>query len=159
SREPEAGAPEDALVSGSRLNDVVPKLTDFGLAKRLEGGGSLTQTGAILGTPGYMAPEQAEAKTEVGPPADVHALGGLLSDLLPGRPPFRPPTQVDTILQLLSGDPVPPSRLQPQVPRDLETIALKCLQKEPRKRYASAAALADDLRRFLDDQPILARPV
>ncbi len=125
--------------------DGTPKITDFGLAKRATGGGHLTATGAILGTPSYMAPEQAEAKKDVGPLADVYALGAILYEMVTGRPPFQAPTTLDTIMQVLTQEPVPPSRLQPGLPADLETICLKCLQKEPPKRDASAEALADDL--------------
>jgi len=149
--------------------DGTPKITDFGLAKRLasldpaspgrQPGEGLTTTGAILGTPSYMAPEQAAGKKDVTPLCDVYALGALLYEMVTGRPPFRAPTPMDTILQVLTQEPVPPSRLQPGLPRDLETICLKCLQKEPHKRYASAEALADDLARFREDRPIVARPV
>jgi serine/threonine protein kinase/WD40 repeat protein len=138
---------------------LVPKITDFGLAKRLDGGGTMTATGAILGTPGYMAPEQAEGKKAIGPAADVWALGAILYELLTGRPAFRAATMLDTVLQVLDGEPVPPRQLRPKVPRDLETICLKCLQKDPRRRYDSAEDLADDLDRYLTDRPILARPV
>jgi WD40 repeat protein len=140
-------------------SDGVPKITDFGLAKRGAVGTGMTQTGAILGTPSYMAPEQAEAKKEIGPAADTYSLGAIFYEMLTGRPPFRAPTPLDTVLQVISEEPVPPRQLQSKVPRDLETICLKCLQKDPRKRYASAEELADDLARFLADQPIVARPV
>jgi WD40 repeat protein/predicted Ser/Thr protein kinase len=134
------------------------KITDFGLAKKLGEKGQ-TQTGSIMGTPSYMAPEQADGKSkEIGPAADIYALGAILYELLTGRPPFKAATALDTVLQVLSDEPVPVRRLQPKAPRDLETICLKCLHKEPSKRYASAEAMKKDLQRFLDDEPILARP-
>jgi eukaryotic-like serine/threonine-protein kinase len=140
--------------------DGTPKITDFGLAKLIREDAGQTGSGLVLGTPSYMAPEQASGKSrQVGPAADVYSLGAILYELLTGRPPFRAETPLDTIMQVVNGDPVPPSRLQPKVPRDLETICLHCLQKDPRRRYASAAALAEDLRRFLDGRPIMARPV
>jgi WD40 repeat protein len=138
--------------------DGIPKITDFGLAKRLDGVTLHTQTGAIVGTPNFMAPEQTEGKG-VGPLADVHALGAILYDLLTGRPPFVAETPLDTLLRVRDEEPVPPSLLRPRLPRDLETICLKCLGKEPRQRYASALALAEDLQRFLRGEPIRARPV
>jgi eukaryotic-like serine/threonine-protein kinase len=138
--------------------DGTPKVADFGLAKSLDAGAGLTATESILGTPSYMAPEQAEGKArQVGPLADVYALGAILYELLVGRPPFRGTTVLETLEQVKTAEPVPPSRLLPGVPRDAETIALKCLQKDPAKRYASAEALAEDLRRFLEDRPIRAR--
>ena len=127
------------------------KITDFGLAKRLEGSSLQTATGAILGTPSYMAPEQAQGKTrELGPAVDVYALGAILYEMLTGRPPFRGETPLDTVQQVVGQEPVPLTRLNPKVPRDLETICLKCLEKRPTQRYPSAGALADEVRRFLE---------
>jgi serine/threonine protein kinase/tetratricopeptide (TPR) repeat protein len=138
----------------------LPKLTDFGLAKRVERGAGLTQAGEVLGTPNYMAPEQARGRAaEVGPHSDTWALGAILYECLTGRPPFQGPTPTDTLLQVIHKEPVSPRRLQPGVSRDLETICLKCLNKEPSRRYASAEALADDLRRFQAGKPIHARPL
>jgi serine/threonine protein kinase len=141
-------------------DDGSPKITDYGLARKLDQAGQ-TQPGTVLGTPGYMAPEQAGGKgqQELGPACDIYALGAILYECLTGRPPFKAATPLDTVLQVLSDEPVPPSQLQPTSPRDLETICLKCLQKEPAKRYGSAEDLADDLRRFRAGEPILARPV
>jgi serine/threonine-protein kinase len=138
--------------------DGTPKITDFGLAKKLDEAGQ-TRSGAILGTPSYMAPEQAGGKSgAIGPFADVYALGAILYECLTGRPPFKAATAMDTIMQVVSDEPVPPSRLQSKTPRDLETICLKCLHKEPTQRYASAVELADDLRRFQTGEPVKARP-
>jgi serine/threonine protein kinase/formylglycine-generating enzyme required for sulfatase activity len=135
------------------------KITDFGLAKRLNEDGR-TQTGVIMGTPSYMAPEQAAGRSEdLGPAVDIYALGALLYEMLTGRPPFRAATPFDTVNQVLNEEPLPPRRFQSRIPRDLEVICLKCLQKDAKKRYPSAEALADDLRRFLNDEPIIARPV
>jgi WD40 repeat protein/tRNA A-37 threonylcarbamoyl transferase component Bud32 len=140
--------------------DGVPKVTDFGLAKRVDAGPGLTQSGVILGTPSYMAPEQASGKSkQIGPACDVYALGAILYELLTGRPPFRAETALDTVLQVLNEEPVPPSRLQPKLARDLETICLKALAKAPARRYATARELAEDLRQFLNGEAIQARPV
>ena len=139
--------------------DGTPKITDFGLAKRLDEEGR-TVSGAVMGTPGYMAPEQARGRAaEIGPATDVYALGAVLYQMLTGRPPFRGESAVDVVLQVLTVDPPPPRQLRPDLPRDLETICLTCLRKEPKRRYASAGALADDLRRFLDHRPIMVRRV
>jgi tetratricopeptide (TPR) repeat protein/tRNA A-37 threonylcarbamoyl transferase component Bud32 len=140
--------------------DGSPKLTDFGLAKLLDVGTGPTPTDAFLGTPSYIAPEQAAGKTrEVGVGADVYSLGAILYELLTGRPPFQGQTLLSTLAQVQTEEPVPPSRLRANLSRDLESICLKCLEKSPRRRYASAAALADDLARFLDGQPVEARPI
>jgi WD40 repeat protein/serine/threonine protein kinase len=140
--------------------DGTPKITDFGLVKQLDGAMQLTHTGMIMGTPCYMAPEQVRANPrDVGPAADVYALGTILYQMLTGRPPFQGETAHDVLLQVTHAEPVAPRRLLPQVPRDLETICLKCLHKEPRRRYASALDLAEDLRRFRQGEPILARPI
>jgi hypothetical protein len=139
--------------------DGTPKVTDFGLAKKLDEAGQ-TQSGAIMGTPSYMAPEQARGQgSGVGPAADTYALGAILYECLTGRPPFKAATTLETLQQVLEDEPVPPTRLNAQVPRDLETICLKCLRKEAARRYTSAEALAEDLRRYLAGEPILARPV
>src|SRR5262249_32884259 len=135
------------------------KVTDFGLAKRLDVTRGQTQSGALMGTPSYMAPEQAAGRTkEIGPRADVYGVGAILYELLTGRPPFRAETGWDTLYRVLHEEPVPPGRLHPKLARDLETICLTCLQKEQGRRYASVAALTDDLRRFLGSEPIQARP-
>lgn len=153
--------------------DGTPKITDFGLAKKLNTIGDLagpgrqlgedaglTRSGAVMGTPSYMAPEQAAGKTkEIGPAADVYALGAILYECLTGRPPFKAATAVDTILQVLCDEAIPPARLNREIPRDLDTICLHCLQKEPPRRFLSALAVADDLGRYLAGEPIRARPV
>jgi formylglycine-generating enzyme required for sulfatase activity len=147
------------LVLRGGVSDAVPKISDFGIAKLLDVEGQ-TQSGVLLGTPSYMAPEQAGGQIKVvGPAVDVYALGATLYECLTGRPPFKAATAYDTLLQVLHEEPVSPRQLNPAIPRDLETICLKCLHKGPDKRYASAAALATDLRHFLNGEPILARPV
>lgn len=146
--------------------DGTPKITDFGLAKKLEtandpkGEGGLTATNAIVGTPSYMAPEQAGGKSKcIGLAADIYALGAILYECLTGRPPFKAATTLDTIFQVIYEEPVSPRRLNVRVPRDLETICLKCLHKDARRRYGSADELAQDLSRYLAGEPILARPI
>jgi tetratricopeptide (TPR) repeat protein len=143
----------------------VPKVADFGLAKQLDADpdgitpGYRTESGALLGTPAYMAPEQASGDPKaVGRAADIYALGAILYECLTGRPPFKAAGVLETLEQVRSREPVPPSRLQPGVPRDLQTVCLKCLEKDPARRYASGLDLADDLRRFLEGRPVLARP-
>lgn len=139
----------------------VPKIADFGLAKRMEKGvTALTRTGSIMGTPCYMAPEQASGHIQkIGPCTDVYALGAMLYEMLTGQPPFLAETELETLQQVISEEPVRPGRLQPDLARDLETICLKCLEKEPSRRYGSAQELADDLDRYLNGMTILARPV
>lgn len=139
---------------------LVPKVTDFGLAKQLDSEQGQTATGAVLGTPSYMAPEQAEGRNrDIGPAVDIYALGAILYECVTGRPPFRASTPLETIQQVLSQSPVAVRQLQPAVPKDLETICLKCLHKEPHRRYATAEDLVADLQRFLRREPVLARPI
>lgn len=135
-----------------------PHVTDFGLAKQLDAGTSLTRSGAVLGTPSYMAPELASGdRGAIGPASDVYSMGTILYALLTGRPPFQGPSPVDTVLMVLDQEPLPPRLLNRKLNRDLEMIVLKCLQKPPELRYASSAALADDLEAYLHDEPISAR--
>src|SRR4029079_19393231 len=155
----------NAHVADSSFLAAVPKIADFGLAKIAYGEWegqrhrSLTVTGDLIGTPSYMAPEQAAPSgAPVGPGADVYALGAIFYELLTGRPPFKGETLLETVLQVLHSEPVAVTNLQPNVPRDLETICAKCLRKEPHNRYATASELADDIQRFLQDKPINARP-
>jgi WD40 repeat protein len=136
-----------------------PLVTDFGLAKRIGGDGGQTQSGAIVGTPSYMAPEQAAAKKGLSMAVDVYSLGAILYELLTGRPPFQAETPIDIVLQVLEKEPQRPRTLNRRISRDLETICLKCLEKDPQRRYGSAEALAEDLERWLKGEPILARPV
>ena len=154
-------AADSSSLSGSGLSKAILnlglKVGDFGLARLAEAPG-LTQTDLVMGTPEYMAPEQAAGQSRVGPEADVWSLGALLYTMLAGRPPFQAANALDTLLLVKTADPVSVSRLQPSCPRDLDTICKKCLNKDPIRRYASAAALADDLRCFLDNRPITARP-
>ena len=135
-------------------------MTDFGLAKRTEEDSNLTGTGDILGTPSYMPPEQAGGRlSDVRETADVYALGAVLYATLTGRPPFQTDNRFDTLMQVLEREPVPPRQLNPKVPLDLETICLRCLEKDRRRRYASAAELSAELRRFLNGEPIKVRPI
>ncbi len=155
--------PEDNTAAGAQT-PVTLKITDFGLAKQLNdvrGVASLkTQAGAVMGSPSYMAPEQALGdSSQLGPTVDVYALGAMLYEFLTGRPPFRASTPIDTIMQVINDEPVPPTRLQPRLPKDIETICLKCLSKDPKKRYATVAELGADLQRFIHDEPIQARPI
>jgi serine/threonine protein kinase len=137
-----------------------PRITDFGLAKRMTADEGATQTGQVLGSPRYMPPEQAAGRRgEVGPASDVYSLGAILYHLLTGRAPFVAEAMQEILRQVLNDAPLAPRRLNPGVPRDLETICLKCLEKEPGHRYPTAAALAEDLGRFLNDEPVRARRV
>jgi serine/threonine protein kinase len=135
-----------------------PKITDFGIAKRM-GAARQTQTGKILGTPAYMSPEQALGGRQVGPSTDIYALGAILYDTLTGRPPFEADNTLDTMVQTIQCDPVSPRALQPKLPRDLEVVCLKCLEKSPDRRYDTALDLADDLERLLRSEPVRARPI
>lgn len=149
--------PKDEI---STLESAIPMIADFGLAKTLGDNGESTVSGTVLGTPSYMAPEQAAGRTrDIGPRTDVYALGAILYQMLTGRPPFHAATPWDTIHQVIRDEPVSPRRLQGAVPADLETICLKCLSKDPARRYASAMELADDLTRFLGGEPVHARPI
>jgi tetratricopeptide (TPR) repeat protein len=163
---PETGSGTEApTLHDSRTNtptpppELSPKITDFGLAVGRDQSSGLTRQGQILGTPSYMAPEQAIGKTdEAGPAVDIYALGAILYECVTGRPPFLAETELETLRQVTEQDPPPPRELQPNVPRDLETVCLKCLHKDPAKRYPTAGALADDLARFRIGDAILARP-
>ena len=151
----EAAASSDRL----RIGACIPKVTDFGLAKRLGEADGRTQTGAVLGTPAYMAPEQAAGRSKaIGPRADVYALGCLLYELLTGRPPLRGETHLETLLFVVEREPLPLRAINPSVPRDLETVCLKCLRKDPSRRHSTALDLADDLRRHLRGEAVHARP-
>jgi serine/threonine protein kinase len=154
--------PANILLEGDRrlpLEQLTPKVSDFGLAKHLDAGRGRTIDGAIVGTPSYMAPEQASGKSkEAGPPADVHALGAILYECLTGRPPFLAATVTETLLQVISEEPVSPRQLNPVVDRSLAAVCLKCLEKKSKDRYPTAAALAADLKRWLNGEPIPLEP-
>ncbi|MGI9328643.1 MAG: serine/threonine-protein kinase, partial [Pseudomonadales bacterium] len=140
--------------------NVTPRITDFGLAKRLQGESELTGTGQILGTPSYMSPEQAVGSSQqIGPASDLYSLGAILYQMLTGRPPFQAETPLATLSQLLESEPVPPRLLNSDVPRDLEAICMKCLEKQPASRYRSASDLSDDLQRYLEGEEIHASSI
>lgn len=147
--------PQNLLLDG---NDQ-PQITDFGLAKQVEDTSDLTATGMILGTPSYMSPEQALGKADINSRSDVYSLGAALYELLTGRPPFQAASAVETLRQVTDKLPAAPHTINENVPPDLETICLKCLEKSPHARYHSAHELGADLGRFLDHEPIHARPV
>jgi WD40 repeat protein/serine/threonine protein kinase len=152
-----AGSPSSAADS---TLPVVPKITDFGLAKRLDDDQIHTRTGDVVGTPSYMAPEQAAGLSKsIGPSVDIYALGAMLYELLTGTPPFEGESPWETVHKVINQEPTAPSRRNARTPKDLETICIKCLQKSPTKRYPSGLALAEDLRRFLNGEPISARPI
>ena len=138
--------------------DGTPKITDFGIAKRMDAA-KQTQTGKILGTPSYMSPEQAMGGKQVGPSTDIYALGAILYDMLTGRPPFEGESTLETMVQTVQSEPVSPRALQPKLPRDLEVVTLRCLEKSPDRRYVTALDLADDLERLLRNEPVHARPI
>lgn len=157
---PSAEDEPDRPVTHFHVSLYVPKVADFGIAKRLDEDTGRTREGDVIGTPSYMAPEQAGGKRdEIGPRTDVYSLGVVMYEMLTGRVPLQGPTTLDTLLMVRTEEPVSPRRLQPGIPRDLDTICMKCLQKEPARRYASADALADDLHRFATGKPILARRI
>ena len=139
--------------------DGTPYITDFGLAKRVEGDSTLTQSGAIVGTPSYMAPEQARGERQLSTGVDVYSLGAILYEIITGQPPFKGSSVVDTLIQVREKEPENPRKLNPNADRDLSVVALKCLEKDSARRYESASALADDLDRWCRSEPILARPI
>lgn len=154
--------PSNVLLASSSAVEAgawVPKVSDFGLVKMLGAGSDMTHSGAVIGTPSYMAPEQAAGRSaEVTPRSDVYGLGAILYEMLTGRPPFRENTPLDTLVQVLESEPTPPRKHHPHLPPELEMICLKCLEKSPENRYPSARALADDLERFLKGETVEARP-
>ena len=161
-RKTDQGEPSRSGFTADPASGLLPKITDFGLARPIEGGVSLTQSGLLVGTPGYMAPEQAGGtgrRALVGPAADIYALGVILYQLLTGQLPFQGDSTLEVLRAVTSDEPVRPRRWQPRVPRDLEAITLHCLEKEPTRRYPSALALAEDLQRFRTGKPVTARPV
>ena len=136
-----------------------PRITDFGLAKIMKDDSRLTQSGVVMGSPSYMPPEQAAGRHgDIGPASDVYSLGAMLYELLTGRPPFRGATAMATLHEVMEAEPTAPRRLKADIPPDLETICLKCLEKSPSARYPTARALAEELDRFLKGEPIQARP-